>query len=180
VKFNLLGIERASLPFRLSGLTPEEAAGRRSHPAFGHLPDADFAAVAGQMARLEFDAPVNADPDRVMGAGQPAGDGRRAKRELCIEWLLRFLAGLAYPSDEVFAAGDAAGFSRGLVYEARKEFNARTSAPQQVWATNRGNFGGEYWWGVGSPADWRRRPELPGAGGAEEDGIAADLRRDVG
>jgi hypothetical protein len=174
VKFNLLGIERTALAFRLAKLTSDQAAGHRLHPAFRDLSDADFAAVTEQMARLEFDAPVQADPDRVMGGRIADGDGRREQRERCIEWLVGFLANLAYPSEEVFAAGDAAGFSRRLLYAARKAFNSRTPDAQQVWATNQGNFGGAYWWGVGSPAGWRRRPE------PIEDGIAADLRQEAG
>jgi hypothetical protein len=177
VKKNLLGVADDAVAFRLVRLDPSEVETHRRHPAFSELADDDFAEIADQMARLEFDAPVAADPNRVMGGRQPDGDGRRHKREQCVEWLAGFLAEYAYPSEEVFAAGDLAGFSKALVYTARKAFNERTEDAGQVWATNKANPDGAYWWGIGNPRQWRRRPE-PGSEG-EEDGIEADLRRDA-
>jgi len=158
VKKNLLGVEKAAVAVRLEQLGPDAAATYREHPALHKLSDTDFTAIATQMARLAFDAPVAADADRVMGGKGTDGDGRREKRQKCIAWLVEVLADFAFPSEEIFVAGKAAGFSDDLVYASRKEFNGSKPDPEQIWAVKKNDWDGRHWWGFNSPINWTQRP----------------------
>jgi len=156
-KWNYLGVETDALAYRLRPLTPDQAAAHRAHPAMATLSDEDFAGVVTQMATLEFDAPVRVNVDEVMAAGGRGGKGGR-KLDACVEWLVGFLATYAYPSKEVMAAGEKAGFGGNLVFSARKCHNRGRPDSEQIWHTNRGTFQGTSWWGIGDWRDWTLRP----------------------
>ncbi len=155
VKANLLGIERDALAFRLHRLTADEAAAHRKHPAFADLGNDDFAAVAEQMARLEFEGNVRADADRMMATKQPQDKNKVAR---CREWIKEFLAKYAYPSGEILDAAKAAGFTFDNVKQAKAELRADGLHNRKADGLN-----GEWWSGFGDPRDWVTRPAATSA-----------------
>jgi hypothetical protein len=181
VKFNLLGLEKSAVAIRQHRLDRAEAQPLRTHDAFADLDDADFAKICEQMARVEFDDPVEADADQVMGQ---RAERCSPKKEDCLEWLLKYLEQYAYSSEEVFKAGGAKGFGRNMIYAVRRLHNEKPGT-ERIWAVNR-TFRGEWWWGIGSRPDRPDRPDRAAGQLAEgsdqrpeEDAILADLRREA-
>jgi RecA-family ATPase len=152
VKHNLLGLALDSLAFRLVKLKPDEVVALRTHKSFAHLTDTDFAAVADQLARLEYDAAVNANADEVMRCqGKKTGGN---KVEKCKAFLREFLAKYAYPSEEIVAAADAAGFTFDNVKEAKAKLKL-----DGLRNSTRGVLRGTWWSGFGEPETWTLRPD---------------------
>jgi hypothetical protein len=117
----------------------------------GHLTDEDQELLAGQLFRLQWLGQVDVDPDDLMSE-QARREKPPGKVEQAAEWLQKFLAEYAYPSEEIIAAGKEAGFRRGTLFDAKKELDIK--------ASNQGSFHGAWWWGLGDSKDWTRRPDV--------------------
>ncbi len=154
LKFNL-GPRPAGLGFRLHALEGEEQ--RAVLSAYGaHLGDEDRAQLAQQLFRTEWSGAVEDTADAVFAAAR-RGDRDQSKVEKAAAWLEQFLGGLAYPSEEITAAGKAAGFTFDNIKEAKVRLKAKG-----LRSSNRGRFQGEWWTGFGDPDGWSLRP-APGA-----------------
>jgi hypothetical protein len=76
-----------------------------------------------------------------------------SKVQEAAEWVKAFLAEFAYPSDEIMAAGMAAGHSFDNLKRAKASLK-----PEGLWSTKKG-FQGEWWCGFNNPEIWQLRPE---------------------
>jgi hypothetical protein len=158
LKFNL-GCRPSGLAFRTCSLDAAEQ--RQILDAYGqHLDEKDRERLAGQLFRITWEGAVDITADAVMAenARREKGPG---KVDQAAEWLERFLAEYAYPHAEVVAAGEAAGHSRDNL------FRARTKLADKIKASNKGRFGGQWFWGPGHPATWVIRPTADTAETAE-------------
>jgi hypothetical protein len=192
VKMNLLGVERQAAAFRLERLSMIEAAGFRAHPALAELSDTDFAEVVNQMARVKFEANVDATADNVMGKPTKKDPNKVAK---CAEWIKVFLAEYAYPSQEILVAARAD--PNHFTFDNVKEAKAKLKA-EGLRNSNQGRFRGVWWSGFGDPRGWRCRPEpasaastplspdtprsphTPHSGEREEETVQTGERRETG
>src|SRR5262245_58737251 len=109
--------------------------------AFTHLEAEDRERLGKQMARVRWEgfSAVDADTAVAQAARQERGP---SKVDQAGDWLPGFLGGFAWPSDEVIAAGKKAGFSRDTLFKAKKQRG-------DVRASNAGQFGGVWHWGIG-------------------------------
>jgi hypothetical protein len=144
------------LAFRTKALTSEEQ--EAVLRPFGAMPGPDRERLAGQLFRVAWEGAVDMTAEAALAAGmhKERGPGRV---EQAAEWLKQFLAGHAYPSDEVVKAGKAAGFT----FDNIKEAKARLKA-EDLRSTKNG-FQGVWWCGFGDPTGWRLRPEPQREGG---------------
>jgi archaellum biogenesis ATPase FlaH len=150
VKQNLPGFGRTSIPFTQDHLPDPEAEALLNRAEFSHLGAEDRAAIRTQLGRVRFDAPRSVDPNEAMKA--PKTDA--SKVEKCKEWLKQFLAQYAYPSDEITAAGKAAGFTFDNVKTAREQLKS-----EDLHSSNRNTYQGKWWVGFGEQTSWTLRPE---------------------
>jgi hypothetical protein len=121
----------------------------------GEFPDLspeDRERLGGQMFRIEWLGEVDTDADSAL-ADNARRDRGGNKVDQAAEWLVEFLAEYAYPSAEVFAAAEKAGFTRDNIYRAKGKVEGK------VTASNRGAFQGAWHWGLGHYSTWRLRPE---------------------
>jgi hypothetical protein len=101
---------------------------------------------------------VDTDADTALGEAAKRDRGP-SKADEAIPWLLEFLAEYAYPSEEVIAAGNEAGFNRDTLVAAKKKLKAENAPDSRVHASNKGRFGGVWHWGIGNPEQWTIRPD---------------------
>ena len=148
VKQNLPGVDRNAIVFRRESLTDQETGELKSRPQFKNLSPDDFAAIAQHMARLAFDTPRHVNPDAAM---KPARAEKKTKVERCADWLRELHMEYAYPSKEIEATAKNAGFNSDNLTDARRLIPGLQ--------TSNAGYQGEWWWGIGEPANWKHRPE---------------------
>lgn len=148
IKFNIAPKPRA-LAYRLEAVPADEAEAILT--PFGDLGGEDRGRLAGQLCRVSWQGAVDADADDVM-ADKVAKDRSATKPEKAAEWLLVYLSSHAYPSDEVVQAGKAEGFSRDTLFKAR-DLVGKARIPARKMGR------GQWFWGLGDPANWSLRPE---------------------
>jgi hypothetical protein len=134
LKFNL-GPKPQGLSYRTEPLHEDEAHGVLT--PFTHLKDDDRRRLAEQLFRIGWQGPVEIDADEAMAAAEKK-DKEPNKVARAAQWLQEFLAKHAYPSDEVFKAGEHAGFTKDNVYKAKEQLG------DAVRASNRGSFRGKW------------------------------------
>ncbi len=152
VKKNLLGVESKAAAFRLEKLEGTEAQVFRNLHAFADLSDCDFREVVTQMARVRFEADVEADADEVFGRKTDKDPNKVAR---CAEWLKVFLAEFAYPADEILEAANRAEFTLDNLKRAK----AILKQSAGLFHSNNGKFQGKWWAGLGHPRFWKVRPQ---------------------
>ena len=150
VKENLPGFDRTTIPFTQTPLSSAEADELLKHEQFRHLTGDDLAAVRAQLRRVKFDTAVSVDPDATLKAKKQ--DGTKVQR--CKEWLKQFLATYAYPSKEIVAAAEKAGFT----FDNQKEAKAELKREGVIDHRN-DKFPGGWWSGPGMPTGWTPRPD---------------------
>jgi hypothetical protein len=150
LKFNL-GPHPAGLAYRLVELA-EDAKQVILDKGAGHLGPEDRARLGEQLYRVEWEGVVDATADGVFAEAARQDRGPR-KVEQAMVWLKDFLGPCAYPSEEITAAGKAAGFT----FDNLKEAKAALAA-EGLRSTNRGKFQGAWWSGFGDPEGWKLRP----------------------
>jgi hypothetical protein len=121
-----------------------------------HLSEEDREALAGQLVRIAWIGETDTVADDALAKSRE-GKGQN-KVEAARDWLKQFLARFAYPSLEVWQAGEKAGFSRQNLFEAKKLLPF-------IRAIKKGFERGCWWWGTGAPDSWTLRPE--GSEGSE-------------
>lgn len=145
IKFNL-GTMPQGLKFQTTPLG-DEAARNVLRDFAGHLDEDDQGRLRKQLFLIEWKGVSTADADQAIDqAGQR--DRGSSKVGHAAEWLEKFLSDGACPQKDIFDAARSAGFGRDTVYKAQKESSGR------IQASNRGRFGGIWYWGIGRPEDW--------------------------
>jgi hypothetical protein len=76
---------------------------------------------------------------------------KKNKIERCADFLRNFHKEYASPSSEIEVAAQAAGFTSDNLTDAR-------ALIPELQKSNDG-FQGVWWWGIGDPSKWKRRPE---------------------
>jgi hypothetical protein len=148
LKFNL-GPKPGGLAYRMDPLEPEAQQAIVKGYA-SHLDTEDQTHLAGQLFRVSWQGGVQVDADTVLSENAKK-DRSSGKVNQCAAWLLEFLADFCFPSEEVFAAAEAKGFTRDNCYRAKAKLD------DQVRAANR-DFRGVWHWGRGDPKSWTVRP----------------------
>jgi hypothetical protein len=143
IKFNP-GQRPDGRAYRMRGLDVDDQLGIIDNYG-SHLNDEDKKRLAAQLYRIEWLGSVDDSADDVLGE-TPV---RMKRAEEAASWLNTFLAKHAYPSEEILAAGEKAGFSRKNLFDAKREAGIK--------ASNKGSFMGQWWWGLGDVANWQRR-----------------------
>jgi hypothetical protein len=159
LKFNL-GPRPSGLAYRMRSLDTLEQATILDE--YGqHLDQPDRDRLAQQLFRIAWEGTVNTTADAVMAdpARQERGPG---KVDQAAEWLEQFLGRYAYPHAEIIAAGEAAGHTRDNLFRARRD-----KLNEKIKASNRGQFGGQWYWGPGNPDSWVIRPTADNAENAD-------------
>jgi hypothetical protein len=143
IKFNL-GPRPDGLAYRMAGLTIAEKVNILD--VYGkHLDAHDQERLAAQLYHIEWLGTVDDNADDVLSE-QP----KQTKRaDQAADWLKTFLAKYAYPAEEIKKAGNAAGFNRNNLFDGKNK--AGISAKKL-------DFAGGWWWGIGDPLSWNRRP----------------------
>jgi archaellum biogenesis ATPase FlaH len=149
VKFNILGINKKSLAFRLQPLTVEQKYGLRSDKHMKDLEEKDFEELSKHLSQVAFDGEVEANADEVMTAKKESGGN---KVEKCAEWLKVFLKQYAYPSDEIEAEAAKSGFTKDNV------FRAKSALKEHGLHNSNYGFQGRWWSGFGRRPEWTLRP----------------------
>jgi hypothetical protein len=154
LKFNL-GPRPSGLAYRMRSLDDMEQG--QILDAYGqHLDAPDRERLARQLFRLEWLGTVNADADQVL-SDKARRDREPGKVDQAAAWLGKFLERYAYPNDEAFAAGEAAGYTRDNLWRAKSKLGGK------IRASNRGAYQGKWHWGPGDPLSWQLRP-IPWSG----------------
>jgi hypothetical protein len=151
LKFNL-GPKPSGLAYRCQSLSSEEQIETLSLSPFHHLDADDCKRLGAQLFRLEWLGAVTVDADAAL-AETAKHDRDPNKVDRAAEWLEKFLAQYAYPSDEIAAAGKEAGFTKDNLYRAKEKLGK-----DKICASNRGVFQGQWHWGSGAPSNWTLRP----------------------
>jgi hypothetical protein len=151
LKFNL-GPRPSGLAYRTQALDLDEA---QTMLAPFCLDPEDRERLAQQLFRIDWLGPVDVSADEAVNALAKREQGPN-KVEKATEWLKKFLAVSAYPSNEITAAGKAVGFT----FDNLKEAKARLKS-EGLHSTNRGRFQGTWWSGFGEPGGWVLRPDPP-------------------
>jgi hypothetical protein len=120
---------------------------------FDHLEPEDRERLAQQLFHIEWLGTVDISADEAVNALAKRELGAN-KVEKATEWLKKFLAEYAYPSEEIVTAAKAAGFTFDNVKEAKARLKS-----EGLHSTNRGRFQGTWWSGFGEPDKWRLRPD---------------------
>lgn len=147
LKFNICK-KPAGLSFRLVALPEGDCSAIVGR--FADLNDEDRARLAAQLFRPEWGENADIDADEALGEATQNGRSGTSKVEQAAEWVKGFLAEFAYPSSEVFVAGEESGFTQKLLYAAKRVAGVQCS--------NRGAFRGVWYWGIGNPSNWTPRP----------------------
>jgi hypothetical protein len=148
IKFNL-GPAPPSLSFATRPLSDGEASAILD--CYPNLKPRDRQRLARQLFRVRWLGPVETSADELLAGGP----GRaRTKVQECADWLLSLLQEFAYPVREVDELAKSRGFTSDNVKEAKVILK-----DHGVMSTNQGEFGGEWWMGIGLPDTWQRRPE---------------------
>jgi hypothetical protein len=150
---NNLTVKPQGLAYTLEGLPPDEA--EQVLQPFSDLGDKDRRALGSQMFRVEWLGPVDVDADEVMAAHAKAERGPN-KVDNAADWLKQFLDKFAYPSEEIFKACRATGFTKDNIYRAKAKLGKQT-----IRASNSKQLSpdGAWWWGLGDPQGWALRAE---------------------
>jgi hypothetical protein len=143
-----LGTPPPGRAYQLHPLEPHER--DTVSPALLHLSPVDRDEFLNQLVRVEWLGEVATTADEVATLKPDQGPDQTDE---AADWLLHFLAQYAYPSQELFPAGDAVGFSRKTL------FAAKTQLKGQVKASNKRGFQGTWCWGIGPPDTWTVRPQ---------------------
>jgi hypothetical protein len=149
LKFNL-GPWPAGLAYCLDPLSTAEAFAVVE--TFQHLEEPDRDRLGEQLFRVKWVGTVDDDADTVLGEAARRERGGASKVKQAADWLVTFLAEYAYPSKEVFEAGKAAGFTEDNLYRAKALLGKKRVGAQNL------EFQGGWWWGLGKPNVWTRRP----------------------
>jgi hypothetical protein len=148
VKANLTA-RSAGLAYRLVPLTQEEQAEALAGRV-DHLTAADQQRLAAQLYRVQWEGPTDITADEALAAATAASNP--SKVDQAATWLRTLLAEYAFPSDEVLAAGEKAGFNRSTVFAAKK---------QEAIPAKKCGLHGPWIWGFqeGHWTGWKVRPE---------------------
>jgi hypothetical protein len=151
LKYNL-GEKPGGRSFRFEGLPKDEQEALLE--PFPDLRPDDRRRLGQQLVRLRWEGAVAVDADDALAATdrRERGPGRV---DACADWLKTFLAGFAYPSEEIVTAAQAAGFTFSNVKDAKIRLK-----PEGLRNTKEG-FQGEWWSGFGDPSTWTLRPAGP-------------------
>jgi hypothetical protein len=152
LKFNL-GPRPLGLAYQTQAMDQDEAQAILAR--FDHLDSEDRERLAQQLFRIKWLGAVETSADDAVNAFGKREQGTN-KVEKATEWVKKFLAKYAYPSDEIVAAGKAAGFTFDNVKEAKARLKS-----EGLYSTNRGRFQGAWWSGFGEPDLWTLRPTPP-------------------
>jgi hypothetical protein len=119
-----------------------------------HLNEDQKKQLGSQLFRLHWLGGTGEDVDMVLARLAQRERGEN-KLEQAVEWLKGFLSVHAYPSEEIFAAGQALGFGKDYLCKAKQKLGK-----EAIQASNNPRFSatGKCWWGPGNPADWKLRP----------------------
>jgi hypothetical protein len=152
LKFNL-GPKPGGLGYRMQGLPASDQ--QTILAPYTDLGEADRERLGEQLFRLEWAGEVDIDADTAVGdfARRERGPGRV---EAAADWVKGFLKDYAYPSEEIKAAGVAAGFTFNNVRDAKARLKA-----EGLHSSNQGRFQGVWWCGFGEHRAWKLRPERP-------------------
>jgi hypothetical protein len=124
LKFNV-GAKPQGLSYRMESLTTDEALTILA--PFPELKDDDRARLAGQLFRIQWEGEVDVDPDDAMGAS-PKERGPTKTAEAA-GWVVDYLRDHGpTPSNDIIGAGEAAGFSRRTLFNAKKDLGEQVRA----------------------------------------------------
>jgi hypothetical protein len=150
LKFNL-GPRPSGLSYRTQALDQDEA--QAILATFDHLEPEDRERLAQQLFRIEWLGTVETSADDAVGAlAKRERDPTKVDR--ATEWVRKFLVNYAFPSDEITAAGKAAGFTFDNVKEAKARLKS-----EGLRHSNKGRFQNVWWSGFGEPDGWVLRPD---------------------
>lgn len=152
LKFNL-GPKPPGLAYRMQTLSTESAQVVLDLCA-EHLEADDRARLARQLFRVQWEGPVPMTADQAVAEAtcRERGPG---KVDQAAEWLTGFLGSHAWPSKEVMAAGEKAGFTRDNLFQAKKKLGTIKAKKEP------GKPDGDWLWGLGDPRmlPLRQRPD---------------------
>jgi AAA domain len=154
LKFNI-GPKPEGLRYRLTPLSEINQKQVLRKPAFSELSEPQKETMAKQLFAVEWLGRSDIDADAALKGGSQRE--RSPKRvAACADWLKEFLKDFAFPSKEIEAAAEKAGFTQDNVFRAKASL-------KEAGLQNRPR--GDGWWsGFGPPADWLDRPhpdEIP-------------------
>lgn len=131
--------------FRMAPIAPEQKDAIWQTTLLDHLAVEDKALLLGQMMAVRWEkGSVDTSADDVLGRG-----GRRSKGPTKIEqagdWLVKLLGEGPRISEDIFAEGQKAGFTKDNLYKAKqaREIKAKPTGYQ-----------GDFRWGLGDPDRW--------------------------
>ncbi len=165
IKWNLPGFEKTSIPFRQ--VIPDDETLDRvlSLPNFDELGEHDRHIIRGQIRQMEFESPCRVDLSTMFGGKTtPVKKESASDVAKCKEWMVKFLATYAYPSNEINEAAAKAGYSFSVVKKAKAELGKKGTG-DIVNRQFKDSTGKEEWWsGLGPSDGWKFRPmeqEIP-------------------
>jgi hypothetical protein len=121
----------------------------------GHLDEERKQLLGQQLFQMEWLGTTTTDVNEHM-AEQAKKERGPNKVEQCADWLATFLAGYAYPSDEILSAALKAGFTFDNVKNAKTRLKSTHDLHNSC-----AGFQGTWWSGLGPVAGWKHRPEPP-------------------
>jgi len=111
-----------------------------------HLDAKDRVELARQLFSVRWFGQSDVTPNDALGG--KTDKAAEKKTASAGEWLLAYLAEYAAPSEIILAAGQKVGFSRGVLFAAKKALDIRAG---------KNGFKGEWYWGLGPKDQWRFR-----------------------